>query len=114
VRSYHHIERNAVRRSIALGKAGRTMKKPTKVKMGIAKTLDKLQALHRMVVAIQRGPPIRSSGHRKLCASCSLLLPSEPGFASLSTATGREYQIDMERLSSVEPGNFGGASDFSP
>jgi hypothetical protein len=28
------------------------MKKPTKVKMGIAKTLDKLQALHRMVVAL--------------------------------------------------------------
>jgi hypothetical protein len=28
------------------------MKEPTKVKMGIAKTLDKLQALHRMVVAI--------------------------------------------------------------
>jgi len=31
--SYHHIERRAVRRSIALGKAGRTMKKPTRVKI---------------------------------------------------------------------------------
>ena len=30
------------------------MKEPTKVKMGIAKTLDKLQALHGMVVAIFR------------------------------------------------------------
>jgi hypothetical protein len=30
------------------------MKEPTKVKMGIAPTLDKLQALHGMVVAIFR------------------------------------------------------------
>jgi hypothetical protein len=30
------------------------MKKPTKVKMGIARTLDKLQALHGMAVAIFR------------------------------------------------------------
>ena len=52
MRSHHHIERKALRRSIALGKAGRTMKKSTKVKMGIAQTLDKLQALHRTVVAI--------------------------------------------------------------
>jgi len=86
------------------------MKKPTKVKMGIAKTLDKLQALHRMVVAIQRRPPIRSSGHRK----CVLLAPRCFPQSSLSTATGRENQIDIERLSSVEPGNLAGASDFSP
>ena len=26
----------------------------------------------------------------------------------------RECQIDMDRLSSVKPDNFGGASDFSP
>ena len=37
----------------------------------------------------------------KICAPCSLLLPSEPGFASLpgspSTATGKEHQIfDIE------------------
>jgi hypothetical protein len=55
----------------------------------------------------------------KICAPRSLLLPSVPGFASLqgslSTGTGKEYQMfDIERLIAVEPGNFGGASDFSP
>ena len=55
-------ERRAVRRSIALGKAGRTMKKPTKVKMGIAQTLDKLQALHGMAVAI-----FRSKSRHNVC-----------------------------------------------
>jgi hypothetical protein len=73
VRSYHHIERNAVRRSIALGKAGRTMKKPTKVKMGIAETLDKLQALHRMVVAI-----LRSRSMHIICARMASAWASDP------------------------------------
>ena len=96
------------------------MKEPTKVKMGIAKTLDKLQALHGMVVAIFRsrsrhtymrshcisvGRPVGSDGvfrvasdrvirAPKIGAPRSLLLPSEPGFASLqgslSIATGME------------------------
>ena len=96
------------------------MKEPTKVKMGIAQTLDKLQALHGMVVAIFRsrsrhtymrshcisvGRPVGSYGvfrvasdrviwAPKICAPRSLLLPSEPSFASLQgslrTATGKE------------------------
>jgi hypothetical protein len=39
------------------------MKEPTKVKMGIAQTLDKLQTLHGVVVAI-----LRSKSRRTMCA----------------------------------------------
>jgi acyl-CoA reductase-like NAD-dependent aldehyde dehydrogenase len=42
VRSHHHIERGAVRRSIALGKAGRTMKKSTRAEMGISASFTSL------------------------------------------------------------------------
>jgi hypothetical protein len=121
------------------------MKEPTKVKMGIAKTLDKLQALHGMVVAIFRSrsrhtirariasawavlsdrtacsasPPTGVIRAPKIGAPRSLLLPSEPGFASLqgslSIVTGKEYQMsDIERLIAVESGNFTGNSDFIP
>jgi hypothetical protein len=38
------------------------MKKPTQVKMGIANTLDKLEALHRKLVAI-----LRSKSRRTMC-----------------------------------------------
>jgi hypothetical protein len=108
---------------MALGKAGRTMKKPTSVKMGNSRGIYKFQCFLRRArrhfeVKIKayhgcqfeyRGQPFRRTGnrvgvapsrsfrHRKMVLFIPLPSPSEPAGTSLpgslSIGLGEEYQM---------------------